>query len=81
MSFESYVNRIMSLNKYCRKQINPKQIVQKGFQVKKTNMEMTTIRKTQFTGWNNKKFDFFLWNCFFPFGYYLLENFRQEKKI
>ena len=59
MSFESYVDRIMFLNEYYHKHIKPKKVVHKRFNVKKTNMEMVTIKTTQFAGLNDKKFDFF----------------------
>ena len=59
MSFESYVDRIIFLSEYYHKHIKPKKVVQKRFNVKKTNMEMVTIKTTQFAGLNDKKFDFF----------------------
>ena len=70
----------MSLNEYHHKQIKPKKVVQKRFQVKKTNMEMVTIKKTQFAGLNGKRFYFFDGIVSLPFSHHLLEDVKQEKK-
>lgn len=45
MSVDYYVDGIMSLNQYNDKQIKPKNDVRKRFKVKKTNMEMATIKE------------------------------------
>ena len=45
MSVDYYADGIMSLKQYYDKQIKPKNVVRKRFKVKKTNMEMATIKK------------------------------------
>ena len=58
MSFEAYANRIMSLRQLDCKNNKKKKITQKRFQVKNTNMMMTTVNKVQFASLNDKRYYF-----------------------
>ena len=50
-------------------------------EVKKANMKMILIKKTQFAGLNNKIFYFLNGISSLLFGHHLFENVRQEKMI
>ena len=54
MDFESFASRIMDIREYAQSQKRRKQITQMRFQLKKTDMKLTTINKTQFAGLNDK---------------------------
>ena len=72
MSVDYYADGIMSLKQYYDKQMKPKNVVRKRFKVKKTNMEMATIKKkTQFAGLNGKRFSFLDRIVSLPFGHHL----------
>ena len=78
MNFEAYANRVMSLNDFTSKKV--KKIQQNRFQTKNTEMRMQSIRKSQFSGLNDKRFYFYDGIVSMPFGHALLEKLRKEKK-
>ena len=82
MHFEAYTQRRRFLNEfYSYKTAKPKKIIiQKLFQVKNTDMQMVTVKKTQFTGLSGQRFYFYDGNVSLPFGHPLLEEVRKEKK-
>ena len=75
MSFKAYANRITS-----RRQLNcknDKNITQKRFQVKNTNMMMTTINKVQFASLSNKRYYFSDRIVSLPFRHLSLSDIRD----
>ena len=78
MNFEAYANRLMSLNDFTSKKV--KKIQQNRFQTKNTEMRMQSIRKSQFSGLNDKRFYFYDGIVSMPFGHPLLEKLRKEEK-
>ena len=79
MSFEAYANRITSLRQLDCKN-DKKKITQKRFQVKNTNMMMTTINKVQFASLNDKRYYFSDEIVSLPFGHPSLSELRDYKK-
>ena len=79
MSFEAYANRITSLRQLDCKN-NKKKITQKRFQVKNTNMMMTTVNKVQFASLNDKRYYFSEGIVWLPFGHPSLSELRDYKK-
>ena len=79
MSLEAYANRITSLRQLdCKK--DKKKITQKRFQVKNTNMMMTTVNKVQFASLNDKRYYFSEGIVWLPFGHPSLSELRDYKK-
>ena len=56
MDLESFASRIMDIREYTQSQKRSKQITQMRFQLKRTDMKLTTISKTQFAGLNDKRY-------------------------
>ena len=50
MTFEAYAERIMDLREYTEEVKKPKQFIQRCFQVKNTNMQIVSIKKSRFAG-------------------------------
>ena len=80
MSFEAYANRITSLRQLDYKN-DKKKITQKRFQVKNTNMMMTTVNKVQFASLNDKRYYFSDGIVSLPFGHPSLSELRDYKKF
>ena len=57
MHFEAYANRMMSLNDFTSQKV--KKIQQNRFQTKNIEMRIQSIRKSQFSGLNDKRFYFY----------------------
>ena len=79
MSFEAYANRITSLRQLDFKN-DKKKFTQKRFQVKNTNMMMTTVNKVPFASPNNKRYYFSDGTISLPFGHASLSKLRDYKK-
>ena len=79
MSFEAYANRITSLRQLDCKN-DKKKITQKRFQVKNTNMMMTTVNKVQFASLNDQRYYFSEGIVWLPFGHPSLSELRDYKK-
>ena len=67
MTFEAYVARIMSLNKFIHPK--PKKIAQNRFQIKNTETRMQSISKVQSAGLNDEIFYFYDGIVSLPFGH------------
>ena len=79
MNFESYATRITPLRSIDAEK-KTKKLVQKRFQVKNTNIIMTTVNKVQFASLNDKRYYFSDGIVSLPYGHALLEEVRQYKK-
>ena len=80
MNFEAFAGRIMDIREYSYAEKLPKTITQKRFQIKNTIMQMTTVRRKQFAGLNNKWFYLSDGIASLPYGHFLLSEIRGEKK-
>ena len=78
MHFETYANRVMSLNDFANQKV--KKIQRNRFQIKNTEIRMQSISKYHVAGLNDKRFYFYDGIVSISFGYPLLEKLRQEKK-
>ena len=78
MSFKAYANRITSLRQLDCKN-DKKKITQKRFQVKNTNMMMTTVNKMQFASLNDKRYYFSDGIVSLMFGYQSSSELRDYK--
>ena len=80
MSFETFAQRIMSLNEsYSYKIAKPKKkIIQRRLQ--DTDMQMVNVKKTHFAGLNDMRFYFYDGIVSLPFAHPLLEEVKKEKK-
>ena len=79
MNFESYAMRINMLKESDDKK-EEKKIVQKGLQVKNTNMTMTSVNKVQFARLNDKRYYFLDGIVSLPFGHPTLNKVREYQK-
>ena len=73
MDFEAYSERLATLHKYCFES-KPKKIEQKRFQIINDSMQMKSA------GLNDKRFYFHDGIVSLPFGNFLLNKVREEKK-
>ena len=80
MDFESFASRIMDVREYTYSQKRAKQITQMRFQVKRTDMKLTTINKTQFAGLNDKRYYLTDGSTSMPYGHFLLAELNEKKK-
>ena len=80
MDFESFASRIMDVREYTYSQKRAKQITQMRFQVKRTDMKLTTINKTQFAGLNDKRYYLTDGSTSMPYGHSLLAELNEKKK-
>ena len=80
MTFDAYAERIIDLKKYTKQDKKPKQFVQRHFQVTNTNMQMLSIKKSQFAGLNDERYYFSDGICSLPYDHLLLKDVREKKK-
>ena len=80
MMFENYANRIKRLRYDLNISPSVERIKQKRFEVRNTNMKMTTVNKVKFARLNDKRYYFSDGIVSLPFGHILLEKARQYKK-
>ena len=80
MLFENYANQIKRLRYDLDISPSVQRIKQKRFEVRNTNMKMTTVNKVKFARLNNKRYYFSDGIVSLPFGHILLEKARQYKK-
>ena len=80
MMFENYANRIKRLRYDLNEQPSVERIRQKRFEIRNTNMKMTTVSKAKFARLNDKRYYFSDGIVSLPFGHILLEQARQYKK-
>ena len=80
MDFESFASRIMDAREYTQSQKRSKQITQMRFQLKRTDMKLTTINKTQFAGLNDKRYYLTDGSTCLPYGHFLLAELNEKKK-
>ena len=69
----------MDFREFTPAEKNPKKIIQKRFQIKKTNMKMTNVSRNQFGLLNCKRY---LTDgvTSLPYGHFLLSALREKKK-
>ena len=79
MDFEAYSEILATLYEYCFDN-RPKKIEQKRFLVVNESMQMKSVRKTQFSELNDKRFYFHDGIVSLPFGHTLSEKTREEKE-
>ena len=70
----------MDIREYTQSQKRSKQITQMRFQLKRTDMKLTTISKTQFAGLNDKRYYFTDGSTSLPYGHFLLTELNEKKK-
>ena len=58
MTFDAYAERIIDLKEYTKQDKKPKLFVQRHFQVTNTNMQVLSIKKSQFAGLNDERLFF-----------------------
>ena len=80
MDFESFASRIMDIREYTQSQKRSKQITQMRFQIKRTDMKLTTINRTQFAGLNDKQYYFTDGSTSLPYRHFLLAEINEKKK-
>ena len=80
MNFEAFSSRIMNIREYSFAEKIPKTITQKRFQIKNTMMQMTTARRKQFAGLDDKRFYLSDGITSLPYGHFLLSEIRDQKK-
>ena len=80
MDFESFASRIMVVREYTQSQKRAKQITQMRFQVKRTDMKLIAINKTQFAGLNDKRYYLTDGSTSLPYGHFLLAELNEKKK-
>ena len=56
MNFESFASRIMDFREFTPAEKQPKKIIQKRFQIKKTNMKTVNVSRNQFGLLNSKRY-------------------------
>ena len=79
MDFETYSERLATLQKYCFKS-KPKIVKQKRFQIINDSMPTKFVKKTQSAGLNDKRFYFHDGIVSLPFGHLLLNKVREQKE-
>ena len=80
MNFEAFEASIVDIREYSYAEKLPKSITQKRFQIKSTMMQMTTVRRKQFAGLNDKRFYLSDGITSLPYDHFLLSEIRDEKK-
>ena len=80
MDFQRYANRIKDLRIDLSNEENQEKVTQKRFQVKNTEMIMTSSNKVKFAQLNDKRYYFSDGIVSLPFGHPLLNNIRNYKK-
>ena len=80
MMFENYANRIKRLRYDLNISQTVENIKQKRFEIRNTEMKMTTVNKVKFARLNDKRYYFSDGIVSLPFGHILLEKVRQYKK-
>ena len=80
MLFENYANQIKRLRYDLDMSPSVERIKQKRFEVRNTDMKMTTVNKVKFARLNDKRYYFSDGIVSLPFGHILLEKARQYKK-
>ena len=80
MLFENYANQIKRLRYDLDISPSVQRIRQKRFEVRNTDMKMTTVNKVKFARLNDKRYYFSDGIVSLPFGHVLLEKARQYKK-
>ena len=80
MNFESFASRIMDIREYHHSEKVLQTIRQRRFQIKNTNMQMTTVSRTQFGLLNSKRFYLSDGVVSIPYGHFLLTLIRESKK-
>ena len=79
MNFESFASRIMDVREYTYSQKKAKQIKQMRFQLKTTDMKLTEVNRTQFTGLNDKRYYLTDGITSLPYGHFLLAELDEKK--
>ena len=80
MDFQRYANRIKDLRMDLNNEEKQEKVIQKRFQVKNTEMVMTSSNKVKFAQLNDKRYYFSDGIVSLPFGHPLLNNIRNYKK-
>ena len=80
MSFENYANRIKRLRYDLSITPSCEFVKQKRFEVRNTDMKMTTVNKVKFARLNDKRYYFSDGVVSLPFGHVLLKKAREYKK-
>ena len=80
MMFENYANRIKRLRYDLDISQTVESIKQKRFEIRNTDMKMTSVNKVKFARLNDKRYYFSDGIVSLPFGHILLEKVRQYKK-
>ena len=80
MLFENYANRIKRLRYGLNILPSCEFVKQKRFEVRNTEMKMTSVNKVKFARLNDKRYYFSDGIVSLPFGHILLEKARQYKK-
>ena len=80
MTFESFASRIMDFREFTQAEKNPKTIIQKRFQIKKTNMKMTNVSRNQSGLLNCKRYYLTDGVASLPYGHFLLSALMEKKK-
>ena len=79
MNFESFASRIMDVREYTYSQKKAKQIKQMRFQLKRTDMKLTEVNRTQFAGLNDKRYYLTDGVTSLPYGHFLLAELDEKK--
>ena len=80
MNFESFASRIMDIREYHHSEKVPKTNKQRRFQIRNTNMQMTTGSRMQFGLLNSKRFYLSNGVISLLYGHFLLTSIRENKK-
>ena len=81
MNFESFASRIMDIKEYTWFQKIPAKLRQMRFQIKNTNMRLTSVNRTQFAGLNDKRYYLPNGITSLPYGHFLMSEMRRKKAI
>ena len=79
MDFESYLERLVTLHKYCFES-KSKKIEQKRFQIISDLMQMKSVKRTQFSELNDRRFSFHDGIVSLPFGHFSRNKVRESKE-
>ena len=80
MNFESFAATIMDIKEYTYSQKIPNKLKQMRFQIKNTNMRLTSVNRTQFAGLNDKRYYLSDGITSLPYGHFLMSEMREKKK-
>ena len=80
MNLESFASRIMDIKEYTWSQKVPAKLRQMRFQIKNTNMRLTSVNRTQFAGLNDKRYYLPDGITSLPYGHFLMSEMREKKK-